>query len=929
MKSGSSTWSELLSVWIKTAAGTWTKIFDKPNIPTPITLPYINDYTDLYKVDNVTRIANVGDTITGHRGSWNYSPTSYQYKWQYSNLEDGIYSDFSPAQTSTSHPTPLPTLVAWDKRWVKYAVKATNASGASDWILSSNAAYLIKYAPSNNTISILGNTTPGSTLTASSTWSNTLITTGDQLPDSYSYEWVYGDNSQPAFNNNNSQYYVCSSEDLGHTLVVKITAVNSGGSYTAISNPTSTVSAPLLITNVDFTDAYGNRGRNARGNLTTAALTKLNWTVTGTNTGTTFRVRYRVLNNQTGAYYNPNNPTTAVAAESAWLTYNDDYNDTGNISYVSSSGSTSTLSDTFSIDSTFNGSTYSGGLSRWTWQYEISALNPGGTRVYWLYGTQDTQANDYWDIDPATNPSISTSSANVSTNSSITLSGTFNSYPAALSSYPYAYKLDYGDNTNTGWIILNSTPANQTYSQTKSYSASGTYYPTIYTIPHYTSNSTTVTVNNFVVPTITSVTYNGAGTITVNVANTGGPYYQIYWSTINNPTIGASYDAAGTTRAISDTLTPTAGYSYYFWARSSTQNLGNTTTAGTATAGTYSDWSSYYTIRQIAYDYNGGSGTTTLSFVGDGSLVTLPTPSARTGYTFNGWYTAASGGTFVGGAGISYTASSTLTLYAQWTADTYTVSYDANGGTGAPSSQTKTYNVTLTLSSTTPTRTGYTFTGWNTLSGGGGTSYSAGGSYTSNSALTLYAQWSLNATAPGAVTGLAHTKTYAYQSDLSTTLTRVTSSNKRQDWTYSSKVNYNLTWNATANATGYDISYSSSNSNPGTVAYTSTTNSYSDYWYQSDRNTVTYYYWVRAKNAQGAGPWTAASTGGTSTASTVATWAVTLVNNTSGATSTASPASTLLTYSWTGVTTTALHYARISGTVSGSGTGTVRSTGAV
>lgn len=74
-------------------------------------------------------------------------------------------------------------------------------------------------------------------------------------------------------------------------------------------------------------------------------------------------------------------------------------------------------------------------------------------------------------------------------------------------------------------------------------------------------------------------------------------------------------------------------------------------------------------------------------------------------------------------------------------ARTYTVSYNANSGSGAPSAQTKTYGVSLTLSSTIPTRSGYSFVNWNTASNGSGTSYSAGGSYTANAATTLYAQW--------------------------------------------------------------------------------------------------------------------------------------------------------------------------------------------
>ena len=72
---------------------------------------------------------------------------------------------------------------------------------------------------------------------------------------------------------------------------------------------------------------------------------------------------------------------------------------------------------------------------------------------------------------------------------------------------------------------------------------------------------------------------------------------------------------------------------------------------------------------------------------------------------------------------------------------TYTVKYNANGGSGAPSSQTKTYGTALTLSSTKPTRTGYTFLGWSTSSSATSATYSAGGSYTANSATTLYAVW--------------------------------------------------------------------------------------------------------------------------------------------------------------------------------------------
>lgn len=72
---------------------------------------------------------------------------------------------------------------------------------------------------------------------------------------------------------------------------------------------------------------------------------------------------------------------------------------------------------------------------------------------------------------------------------------------------------------------------------------------------------------------------------------------------------------------------------------------------------------------------------------------------------------------------------------------TYTVSYNANGGSGAPSNQTKQHDITLTLSSVKPTRDGYEFAGWGTSATDTGVKYSAGGQYTGNSNITLYAIW--------------------------------------------------------------------------------------------------------------------------------------------------------------------------------------------
>ena len=145
------------------------------------------------------------------------------------------------------------------------------------------------------------------------------------------------------------------------------------------------------------------------------------------------------------------------------------------------------------------------------------------------------------------------------------------------------------------------------------------------------------------------------------------------------------------------------------------------------------------------YYYNGSSLHTSTSKTGtSGSKFTYSLASApsKTGYTFKGWGTSSSASTtYSAGASRTGYYGTDYEWYANWTINTYTISYNANGGSGAPSSQTKTYNVTLTLHSTIPTRDGYEFLGWATSSNATSATYSAGGSYTNNAAATLYAVW--------------------------------------------------------------------------------------------------------------------------------------------------------------------------------------------
>ena len=156
---------------------------------------------------------------------------------------------------------------------------------------------------------------------------------------------------------------------------------------------------------------------------------------------------------------------------------------------------------------------------------------------------------------------------------------------------------------------------------------------------------------------------------------------------------------------------------------------------------------------------NGGSGgqTANVTATYDAAMPAISTTApVRTGYTFTGWYDAQSGGTqyyTAAGAGTrNYDKTSNTTLYAQFTANTYTVSFNAsaNGGSGGQTANvTATYDAAMpAISTTAPVRTGHTFTGWYDAQSGGTQYYTAAGAgarnYDKASNTTLYAQFSVN-----------------------------------------------------------------------------------------------------------------------------------------------------------------------------------------
>ena len=183
----------------------------------------------------------------------------------------------------------------------------------------------------------------------------------------------------------------------------------------------------------------------------------------------------------------------------------------------------------------------------------------------------------------------------------------------------------------------------------------------------------------------------------------------------------------------------TAFGTYYFYCK---DNAGNTSPTRSFTLKEYIPPAATYTV---SYNANGGSGAPASQTKTEKIGLTLSTViPVRTGYEFLGWSrnSTATSPTFV--AGGTYSDDANISLYAVWKRRTYDVVYIANGGSGAPSAQTKTYGINLTLSSTQPTRNGFTFLGWGLSSTATTESYSPGGTFTGNYPMTLYAVWQKN-----------------------------------------------------------------------------------------------------------------------------------------------------------------------------------------
>ena len=209
-------------------------------------------------------------------------------------------------------------------------------------------------------------------------------------------------------------------------------------------------------------------------------------------------------------------------------------------------------------------------------------------------------------------------------------------------------------------------------------------------------------------------------------------------------TITKEYNTAvGTLPTCTRSADNTYTYAFAGWFDTSASSGGTqltTTTKVTSNKTWYARWTSTYKNYTVTWDGNGGTPSkSSSSFHYNDALGTLPT-ATRTGYTFKGWSTSKTGTVNVS---TTTKVTANVTYYAVWTINSYTWTFDANGGTG-DTTKTLNYNATLstlpTASRASTAANNYTFAGWfDTDASTGGTQLTTSTKCTGNK--TWYARW--------------------------------------------------------------------------------------------------------------------------------------------------------------------------------------------
>jgi len=259
----------------------------------------------------------------------------------------------------------------------------------------------------------------------------------------------------------------------------------------------------------------------------------------------------------------------------------------------------------------------------------------------------------------------------------------------------------------------------------------------------------------------------------------------------------------------------------------------------------------------------------------------------------------------------------------------YEVTFNGNGGTlssGPGNGQTSyTYTGTSGTTFTIPSasRDGYNFSSWRHPQSGGDPQFAGtpGNTYTINSNISYWAQWTATTPSPGAPTGLSVTRSVG-NDFLSTSLSPSGSGNstKTQTWSFGRNTTFTINFTRGSNATSSELYYSTSSSTPSAATNanggtnTNATGSFSYVGSASTTNNNDYpvYFWVRSTTDTEKSAWTYAGTQDVDTPNYTGFQIRLYRTNVNNANfTTATPSRNDLTYTWTNVSTSFSHQAQV------------------
>jgi uncharacterized repeat protein (TIGR02543 family) len=848
LKTGDSSWSTLKKVWGKTGVSTWSPakaVFAK----------LATGWQQIWPGDTpaVSLTDPIDIRLTGYNGARAVSP-EYINTVLYGN--DGSFTGTTPItisnrkmyisedNTGTSTRYLIESVDKYDvtsnseanigyKRymadgwWLFYQLTATNISG--DTIAYSPPIKLIRQIPTASTYTLAEDysllptfATYTFDVTVSDLWykaadlsrsyvvwweNTTTSPGGTQLQKTYLNQISnYSTTRSGSYSEYNGTGTTYSSFDIytkmgeptaGKYIVAELVLVNS---YTDHYNITQSYyrssGTQAAFGSVSILDSENNSALDRRDNLPVSASFAHVVNVMGVNASTSYRVRYRIYNNQasTNIYYNPD--TGASGSSGMWKTFSNTGGDDGS-SYISDITSTSansvTLTDYYWIDETkfppvtYTDSIFGAQYPKWALEVEISAVT-NGVRTYAWPGLNYNSEN----LSPASDLSISATPASGAPPLSITFNGSTTPVPnlSGYRAYPRAYKINWGDGTgDSGWQYF-SSGYNNTYTISHTYSSAGTYYPTIITMPYNTINNTTVNViSRPTAPSYLTASTDLSDGVQLNWQNTGANYYEIYWGSTQGggPVNQSSYADFGqlneiTTNSYKDTTIAAGATRYYrVRARNNSTATGEYTSDWTPTYGANGivgtrvlitpsvptglsgygngtgnlqtitlNWNSASNAAKYELYYNGTGTTPSDSYPADfpqsgssditSTTFTTPYQSFSAGTTYYWWVRSVSSG----GVKSAWSSRATVVTNSQL----YTVTWAPNGGSVSPT--TATFTAGGYVVAPTPTRAGYTLNGWYDTSALDWNYFVSAGNlfYPPSRDITMIARWSVAVSAP-------------------------------------------------------------------------------------------------------------------------------------------------------------------------------------